>query len=311
MAGLKAIKSKIQGVNKTHKVTKAMEAVSAVKMRKAQEVALLGRPYAHSALSILSRVSGSLTGSRHPLAQKHTEGKTCVVVITSDKGLAGSLNSAVFREVHRVLAEKKLTREDTVFIAIGKKGYEHFSKRGYDVLSHTVNVSDDVSPDTIANVSKEVVGLYSYERYRECLVAYTNFVSTFEQKAVVRAVLPLDVAELTALVSGIRPTTGKYAVPPPSAGAEGGGTRAPLYTIEPDEETVLNELLPFLINIHFYHALLESKASEHSARMVAMKNASDKARDLSKEWTREYNKARQSVITREVSEIVGGIEAMK
>jgi len=304
MAGLKVIKNKIQGVDKTHKVTKAMEAVSAVKMRKAQESALSGRPYALSALSILKRVSGSMDGSRHPLAIRHESGKVCVVVITSDKGLAGALNSAVLREVHRVLAERSLQKTDVAFICVGKKGYEHFSKRGYEVLSHTVNLGDDVSPDTLTNVSKEVVGLYSFEGYRECLVAYTNFVSTFEQRATVRALLPLDVAELEMLVTGITPKKGKYAEVESKESV-------PLYTIEPDPETVLNELLPFLVNIHFYHALLEAKASEHSARMVAMKNASDKARDLSKELTREYNKARQTLITREVSEIVGGIEAMR
>ena len=305
MAGLKVIKNKIQGVNKTHKVTKAMGAVSAVKMRKSQETALAGRPYAHSALSILTRVSGSLKASRHPLARTRETGKTCVVVITSDKGLAGSLNSAVLRETHRILTERSLSKSDVAFICIGKKGYEHFSKRGYEVLSHTVNLSDDVDPETLEKTSKDVVGLYSFEEYRECVVVYTNFVSTFEQRAVSRSLLPLDVAELEMLVSDIKPRAGKYS----ETKKEEAST--PLYTIEPDEETVLNELLPFLINIHFYHALLESKASEHSARMVAMKNASDKARDLSKKWTREYNKARQTLITREVSEIVGGIEAMR
>lgn len=307
MAGLKAIKNKIQGVSKTHKVTKAMEAVSAVKMRKSQEAALAGRPYAHSALSILKRVSGGLGTSRHPLAEKHETGKMCIVVITSDKGLAGSLNSAVLRETHRVLAEHSLGKADVAFICIGKKGYEHFSKHGYDVLSHMVNVGDDVDPETLEKTSREVIGLYSFEKYRGCAVIYTNFLSTFEQKAVSRFLLPLDVAALEELVTGIRPSAGKYA-DPKETGEE---KTMPLYTIEPDERTVLNELLPFLINVHFYHALLESKASEHSARMVAMKNASDKARDLSKELTRKYNKARQTLITREVSEIIGGIEVMR
>jgi F-type H+-transporting ATPase subunit gamma len=303
---LKQIKSKIRGIDKTHKVTKAMEAVSAVKMRKSQARALAGRPYAKAAVSILSRLSGSFEATRHPLLARREVKRGAVVVITSDRGLAGSLNSSMIRAVEAELKTRGFGKDNTKLLCIGKKGAEYFAKRNFDITYRTENVSDDVSHTELEVVSNSVAGLFASGEIDLALVAFTSFISTFEQKPVVRKVLPLDVAELVGLVKDIIPARGKFAdvanleAPAPTA-----------YTIEPDAETVLNELFPFLIRMSIYHTLLEAKASEHSARMVAMKNASDKARDLSKELNREYNKARQSLITREVSEIVGGMEAMK
>lgn len=303
---LKQIKSKIRGIDKTHKVTKAMEAVSAVKMRKSQARALSGRPYALAAVSILSRLSGSYEASRHPLLKRREVKKAAVIVITSDRGLAGSLNSSVIRTVEAELRTRGLSATNATLICLGKKGAEYFSKRGFNVTYRTDNVSDDVTHGDLEVVSAKVAELYMQGEVDAVLVAFTSFISTFEQKATVRSVLPLDVAELVSLVKDIIPAKGRYAHI-----ADLEPALPTSYTIEPDAEAVLNELFPFLLRVSVYHALLEAKASEHSARMVAMKNASDKARDLSKELTREYNKARQSLITREVSEIVGGMEAMR
>jgi F-type H+-transporting ATPase subunit gamma len=302
---IKTIKSKIRGIDKTHKVTKAMEAVSAVKMRKSQARALSGRPYALAAVSILSRLSGSHEATRHALLERREVKRVAVVVVTSDRGLAGSLNSSVIRAVDSELRARGLSTPHVSMFCLGKKGAEHFFKRGFEVVYRADNVSDDVSHEELEVVSGKLADSYITGAIDVAIIAFTSFVSTFEQRPVIRTVLPFDVTELLSLVKDIIPARGKYAdiaklePAPPTA-----------YTIEPDAEAILNELFPFLLRISVYHTLLEAKASEHSARMVAMKNASDKARDLSKELNRKYNKARQSLITREVSEIVGGMEAM-
>jgi len=303
---LKSIKNKIKGVDKTHKVTKAMEAVSAVKMRKSQERALSGRPFAVAALNVLKRVGGSFDASAHPLVVVRPVEKICIVVVTSDKGLAGSLNSAVLKAVHDELARRGLPKESYEFICLGRKGYEHFAKRGFKVVHHAVNISDSVQHEDLEEVSALVANLYVGKRCDLALVVFTSFLSTFEHSAVVRTLLPLTPSEIEATVRDITPQKGRYA-----EDAEREPIETLRYEVEPDTETVLNELLPYLLRITVYHALLEAKASEHSSRMVAMKNASDKARDMSKDLRREFNKARQSLITREVSEIVGGIEAMR
>jgi len=305
---LKIIKNKIRGVNKTHKVTKAMEAVSAVKMRKSQERALLGRPYAVAALNVLKRVGGSFDASSHPLVSVREVKRIAIVVVTSDKGLAGNLNSAVLKAVHDEIERRGIVSEQYEFICLGRKGYEHFAKRGFKVIHHAQNISDGVEHKDLEEITSLLANRFTNKDYDLCLIVFTSFISTFEHNAVVRILLPLNPSEIEATVRDITPARGRYAKEEQS--------REPItatlrYEVEPSVEVVLNELLPYLLGINVYHAMLEAKASEHSSRMVAMKNASDKARDMSKDLTREFNKERQTLITREVSEIVGGIEAMR
>ncbi len=301
---LKGIKNKIQGVDKTYKVTRAMEAVSAVKMRKSQERALTGRPYAVAALSILHRVVGSRDLLHHPLLNNRDVKKLGVIVITSDKGLAGSLNSSVLRKTEEYIKNSGIRKDKIGIVSLGRKGYDYFSKRGYLVLEDIKNLGDSVTKEELSTLTKNTVNFFMDGSFDKFVVSYSHFKSTFEQNAVVRQVLPLSVKEIEKTVKEILPKEGKY-----STINEEDRTHE-LYTVEPDHETVLNSILPYLLQVKLYYSLLEAKASEHSARMVAMKNASDKARDLSKELTLSFNKARQAQITREVSEIVGGIEAM-
>lgn len=301
MAGLKQIKAKIRSTDRTRKVTKAMEAVSGVKMRKSQERAFIGRPYAHAALSILSRVAPSLLQLNHPLTEVRTGTRTLIVLITSDKGLAGSLNAAVLKEAATATAGAR--KEDISFICLGKRGYEFFSKRGFRIISHRINLSDNVSIDDVSTITDEAVRHFIANETDRVVVIYQNFKSTFEQVPTRATMLPLNVETLQKSVSDITPKTGKYsytqAEDSPAA-----------YSVEPSEDVILGDLLPRLSRVMLYHAMLEAKASEHSARMVAMKNASDKAKDVSKSLNLKFNKARQAAITREVSEITGGIEAM-
>lgn len=302
---LKQIKNKIRSVKKTSKVTKAMEAVSAVKMRKSQEKALQGRPYAIAALSILKRVSGSLEGLNHALSEERPVKIHCFVVVTSDKGLAGSLNTAVLKEANSVISNSPISKENIKILSIGKKGYEHFSKRGYSMLGNYSGVSDNLETSDVREITDILVTEFTNKTIDECTIIYPNFKSTVLQQPVSRTLLPLSFSNIEKVVNDILPETGKY-----SDAAETDKSLK-TYTVEPNPEAVLNTLIPNLLNIEVYHAVLELKASEHSARMVAMKNATDKAQELGKELNLKFNKERQSIITREVSEIIGGIETMK
>lgn len=310
MASLKHIKAKIVSVRKTSAVTRAMEAVSAVKMRTAQERALGTRVYASAALAILSRLFGTINARRHPLMKTQNgndqAGKLCLIVITSDKGLAGALNSAVVRAAEREITNRGYTAKDVVVIADGRRGADYFAARGYEVRMRHENRSDTAELKEMRSIVRAILSMHAKGEISACVVAYTNFYSTFEQRPVVRQIIPILPEVIAEMVGEIVPVRGKY------AGMTVSDIQAPAaYTIEPDPEAILRELVPDLLNIAVFHALLESKASEHSARMVAMKSATDKAKDMTRSLTRTFNKVRQAAITREISEITSGMEAMR
>jgi F-type H+-transporting ATPase subunit gamma len=285
---LKDIKAKIQATKRMNTVTRAMEAVSAVKMRKTQAQAFSGRAYARAALSILSRLAGTRELTNHVFSQPGNGTKLCLLVITSDKGLAKAQTYA---------------KDEVVIYAFGRKGEEFFKNRGYTILESYENKFDIVPVSITEELTAKISTAYAAGEYREVFATYTNFKSTFEQMPTLREVLPLSVEGIATLVRDIQPVRGV-------------GRRAPevaapaAYTTESSDYNVLDVLLPRLVSISLYHMMLESKASEHSARMVAMKNASDKSKEVARDFTRIYNKVRQAAITREVSEIVSGREAL-
>jgi F-type H+-transporting ATPase subunit gamma len=299
MAALKTIKTKIRSFEKTRKVTKAMEAVSASKMRKAQNAALSGRAYARAAAAILARVANSRDMQNHPLTR--TTGaspeKVLYIVITSDKGLAGALNSAVLRSVYADIAD------EASVIAIGRKANDFFTKRNVPVHTFYPN-TDKIVPEVIYEIIHDSAEEFLSGRVDAVKIAYQNFKSTFEQLPTLRTVFPLSLEELEQVVRDVLPVRGAVIDESQSA------AHPQSYTIEPSAEEILNVILPRLASIFVYHALLESQASEHSARMVSMKSASDKAGEMTKGLITQFNKARQANITREVSEITGGMEAM-
>lgn len=303
MAGLKQIKTKIVAMKKSQTVTKAMEAVSAAKMRKAQQTALRGRAYARAAASTLSRLSGSRSLRAHPLTDARPVARALYIVITSDKGLAGGLNSGVLKSALRDMQASGLSREDISVLAVGRKANDFFASRGYTVEAFHPNTVE-MSGDTVRAIVSEAAQRFSSGAVDQVKVVYQNFVSTFEQRPTLRVVFPLSLEDLEQVVGDIVPAKGAF------ASAADAGSKPGAYTLEPSEEEVLSVILPMLAGIIVYHALLESQASEHSARMVAMKSASDKAGEKQDELTLMFNKARQAAITREVSEITGGMEAM-
>ena len=300
---LKQVKNKITSTKKTGQVTKALESVSAVKMRKSQERAFAGRPYVHAALRILAQLTRSQDGLQHPLAQSRTADKRLLIIVTSDKGLAGSVNSAVLKRAEEALATADISEYDT--ICVGRKAVDFAKRNQLPVIHEYTNVSDEVVLDDVLDMTVAALEGFANGEYNHVHVIYQNFLSTFEQEPTKRQLLPLDPNEIHYIMRGIRPKTGKFSVDVESADQQ------IMYTVEPSPEEVLDTLIPQLVQIMLYHALLESKASEHSARMVAMKNATDKSKEVIKALTIEYNNARQAAITAEVSEITAGVEAMK
>ncbi len=298
---LKDIKLKIQATKRMNKVTRAMEAVSAVKMRKTQNAALSGRAYARAALAILTRLSGTEDVQRHPLAVSRSGNKLGLLVMTSDKGLAGGLNSGVLKKSVQAIGER--AKSDVVIYAYGKKALEFFHNRGYEVRASFVNKGDDVDLTAMEEIATTVSDAFLAGNFDSVVAVYSDFRSTFEQVATSHQLLPLSLDSVAAIVAGIRPAKGKWSdeaiLAAPAA-----------YEVEPSGDEVLGILVPRLVAVSLYHMLLESKASEHSARMVAMKNASDKSKEVAHDLTRKFNKVRQAAITREVSEIIAGSLAM-
>lgn len=303
---LKSIKGKIRGVEKTRQVAKAMEAVSAVKMRKSQEQAISLRPYTVLAMKILKNISKNPELKNHKYLKDSDANGVLYVVLTSDRGLAGTLNTSVIKAVQKDIAFKNLTNDSVSFICIGKKGADFFSKNGFKIVKHFDEISDQISIEDIKSVSKLILKMFNENKIGTVNIAYENFASTFEQKPTLHKLLPIDVVSVETIIKEIIPDKGKYSNLFRYDSEETQG----LTIFEPSQEEVLNNIVPYLINILLYHTNLEQKASEFSARMVAMKSAGDKAVEVKKFLNRKFNKIRQSNITREVSEIIGGIEAL-
>ncbi len=304
---LKDVKVKIEAISKIHQVTKAMEAVSAVKMRRSQESAIEMRPFALYASGLLHRLVKRGATKNHELIKAHEKiEKILYIVITSDKGLGGSLNNNVIKAVHKQIKKKGWKKKQLQILSIGKKGYEYFAKRGFKIVDHIERWGEGVPMGDPSGLADMLIKDYLNGVYDKIMVVYANFESTVSQRPVVRRLLPISFMAVEELIEGIVPERGKYSELRGDHKMNGVNE----YIIEPNKYEVLDELLPYLIGVFLYHAVLQANASEHSARMVAMKGASDKASDLTKELTLLYNKERQTSITAEVSEITSGIEAM-
>ncbi len=303
------IKRKIKSVGNTRQITKAMEMVSAAKMRRSQQVALQSRPYCESALELLGNLSRRADYKRHPLLITRPIKKRALIVITSDKGLCGGLNSNVFRKALKYL-EDKSDREIDI-IAIGKKARDYLAWRGYNIRAEFTKIGDSVKIEDTTHIATLIMDLYREEEYDLITAVYTNFLSTLKQEVVLRQVLPISIKGIKEIVSGIVPEQGRYVeLKDNKKTTEETSSWNYEYKFEPSAKEVLNELLPGLLKVQIYHMILEANASEHSARMVAMKNASENAEKLINELAIIYNKLRQSAITKEISEITAGREAL-
>jgi len=294
MASLRDLRRRIKSTENMQKITKAMKAVSAAKMRRAQDAVLAARPYSKRIRGVLGRVAQASGAVKHPLLAVREPKKVCYVVITADRGLCGGFNGNVIR---RVTQELKGAVTEISMITVGRKGYDFFRKRGYNIDGYFVGLGEDIKYHTAQEISSLVVQKYTAEEYDEVYLVYSQFVNVMVQKPVVMKLLPAE--------------------PPAEEGkaqegqAQEGQARKVNYIFEPDAENVLAELLPKYLENAIYQGLLESKAGEQSARMTAMDNATQNASDMISKLTLSMNRARQAAITREISEIVGGAAALE
>src|SRR3989344_3630394 len=310
MESLSVIKNRIRSIGNTSQITKAMEMVAASKMRKAQEYALGSRFYAAKALEFLSNVVQSGGIVRHYLLNRPESRKICFLVITSDKGLCGGANSAV---LSRALAAASRAGKDNVdIVAVGRKGADFFKNKGFNVVVSFSGFGDYAKLADTLPVARLLMDYQKESRYAEVAVFYNKFISTLKQTVFTHTVLPFDFNILRDIAKEIIPETGRYADFRKDFLQNSMLEVSPAdYIFEPSPAAVLDRLLPQLFEIEIHSIILEANASEHSARMVAMKNASDNAKDIISGLKLIYNTARQAAITKELSEISAGAEALK
>lgn len=305
MASSRAIKNRIKSTKNIQQITKAMEAVSAVKMRKTEGAAVKGREFALYAVDILKKIEKSLgenTRALSPLFDKRPIKKAALVVIASDKGLAGAFNSNVLKGASEFVKNSQYPLD---IIAVGKKSKEFFERTKTTITKSFEGVGDFITLAEIKNISSFVVDIFENKEYDKVDIIYTNFISALKQEVVHRPLLPLDEKTLETVVENIIPETGKFSDFKKEARKD-----TLEYKFEPSMENIVKHLVPRLVEIEVFHSVLEANASEHAARMVAMKNASENAKEVIGDLTIFYNKARQAQITKELIEITSGKEAL-
>ncbi len=291
MPSTRDIRRRIKSVKSTAQITKAMQMVASSKMRKAQQAALAGRPYAALMNQVLGAVSAYAGEVSHPLMEVRPPRRRCVILISTDKGLCGALNSNLFREAAR------FDQHATVFLAAGRKAAQYLTRTRRRLLVEFTYKDAPLFSEARA-ICKFAVDLFQKEEVDQVEVLFTNFINTLSQKPEVRPLLPIT--KIEGVSAGIHA--------PAAEPLRQGPTE---FLFEPDAGTVLEALLPHSLNFKIYQILLEAKASEQSARMVAMKNATDNARQLIKDLTLEYNKMRQASITKELLEISSAAMALE
>ncbi len=310
MASSVELKSRLKAVKNTSLITKAMEVVAATKMRKAQERALGSRPYAFTALEMLqTALSLSQGKSSSPFFSERPVNKTLLVIVASDRGLAGAFNSQVFRTADQFLANDinlKNSDHRLNVIAIGKKAKLYAHKNKLEVIADFEHISDFISPEQVSPIANRIVHEFAAERADRVVTIATNFRSALKQEPLVRNLLPLSIDGLQKTVSDIVPEHGRFSHLKQELANKPAGD----YIFEPNPEQIITELVPHLVKMQLYHLILEANASEHSARRLAMKNASDNAIELKDDLTLEYNKSRQAGITKEIIEITSTQSAL-
>ncbi|OGH70096.1 MAG: ATP synthase F1 subunit gamma [Candidatus Magasanikbacteria bacterium RIFCSPHIGHO2_02_FULL_51_14] len=323
----KAIKRRIKSVSNTKKITKAMELVSAAKMRRAVEAAINTRMYAQLAWELLVNLSKTQKETL-PLLEIRPVKKLLLILITSNRGLCGSFNSNIIKKATRELKDPRtIGRHRTVggevvepaenivvdVIGVGKKGAVFVKKMGYTMSAAFTDISDKPKASDVLPLTNMAIVGYEKGEYDKVVVGYTYFKSSLVQEAKLRQVLPVSEHDLEKMIIELKPMHGvetkdtRYKIQDTNKEQNEVFTD---YLFEPNQSQVLETILPRLVESQIYQSLLESLASEHSARMLAMRNASDAAEEMIDELTLTFNKARQAGITQEISEIVGGAAAL-
>ena len=289
MANLKEVRNRITSVTSTQQITKAMKMVSAAKLKRATNAIVQLRPYANKLRDILAQVSASVEGNDSPYTQDRVPTKVLIVVVTSNRGLAGAFNANAIKTTNNLIATKyadQFARGDVSMIAIGKRGHDFFSKRNFNVIGNHNELFNNLDFENVSKVTEYIMNEFKEGNIDRVEVVYNQFRNAAVQVLTSEQLLPLlpeeksnDAVELD-------------------------------YIIEPSKEKIIEELIPKAIKIQLYKAVLDSNASEHGARMTAMDKATENAGDLLKQLKLSYNQARQAAITTELTEIVSGAAAL-
>lgn len=284
-ANMKEIKGRIESIKSTSQITNAMNVVSSTKFKKFQTLTLSTRKYSEAIEETLGNVAGSLKSVHHILFDGKREVKRIgVIMMTSDRGLCGSFNSNAFKELEKLVASYGEKGVKVSVIAVGRKSRDYCKRRGINVDAEYIQLIPETMFEKAKGISENIAEFYLSDIYDEVHIIYSKFISAIQYELKVEKLLPLERREAK---------TNKE------------------YIFEPSIEDVLRSLLPKSLNIKIYQSLLENTASEHSARMTAMQSASDNAKDILDELTLDYNRVRQSIITQELTEIIGGSNALK
>jgi F-type H+-transporting ATPase subunit gamma len=285
VVNLREIKGRINSTKSTKQITKAMQMVSSSKLRRAEQNAKAYVPYMEKIQDVVGAIATGTNDISHPMLEARPVKKTAYLVIGSDRGLAGAYNSSILREVQTQINKRHTSKDEVVILAVGRVVRDYFVKRDHNVIASVVALPDQPSFADIKEIARNAVGMFTDGTYDELYMYYNHFVSAIQNEVTEKKVLPLtDIA-------------------PASTNAS--------YEFEPSGEAILEVLLPQYAESLIYGALLDGKASEHSARMTAMKNATDNANDLISDLSLQYNRARQAAITQEITEIVGGAAALE
>ena len=296
MATGKEIRGKIKNFESTKKITKAMEMISVSKMRKAQERMRAARPYAEKVRNIAANLGEANPEYVHAFMKANDARVTGMIVVTTDKGLCGGLNTNVLRSVTIKLRELQATGMTAQMVAIGNKGFGFFNRIGAKVVSHVTQLGDKPHLERLIGPVKVLLDAYARGEISAVYLSYTRFINTMKQEVVLEQLLPLSAAKMQAEAQASERATG----------VRHGWD----YIYEPDAQTVIDDLLVRYVEALVFQAVAENMASEHAARMVAMKAATDNAGSVIGELKLVYNKTRQAAITKELSEIVSGAAAI-
>ena len=286
MATLREIRTRISSVKSTQQITKAMKMVAAAKLRKAQEKIIATRPYALKLQEVVSHLVNRMETAQNPYMAERTVEKVLLIVVTADRGLCGGFNSNLIREAQLKLQSYKDV-EVSLFLA-GRKGYEFFARNDYNIFQHKINFFNHLAFTDASEIVSACSQAYLSGQFDCVEILYNEFKSAIRQDIMTEQLLPVGKTD------------------------EEDHTSSKIdYLYEPSKEEILRELIPKQLNIHMWKVLLESNAAEQGARMTAMESATENAEELIETLTLHYNRARQAAITKEISEIVGGAEALK
>lgn len=307
MESLQHLKSRLRAVKNVGQITKAMEVVAATKMRRAQEIALNSRAYAYHALNLLEKLAKN-SPIKNPFTENRAGKKTLLIIISSDKGLAGSFNTQVLKTADKFLTQNNLKAQSFSVIAIGKKSLNYAIKKKFELAGNFTGVGDYAKIEEISPLSDLITQGFLKQDWDKVFTISTHFQSALKQETLIRQILPVDFEKIRETVKNIVPEKGRYSnILEYSDSKENQKIE---YIFEPSPEEAINSLIPHLIKMQIYHLILEANASEHSARRVAMKTASDNADELAENLNLTYNKARQSNITNELIEITSTQNAL-